>query len=493
MSLRLWILILAAGLSLHARAVDAVCSYAVFYTQDASNSRTASIETVWQVNPVSLHYRKNENGDLVSQIQTDLVFTNETGSIIHEEHYILKTTPAAPGAATAIKILDMQRTSLPPGKVRLQLKLSEPEVKVSQPYIFTDSLLVNPPDNIPFYSNLQLIDTFIDVKKEGIFFKNNRQQIPMPTNFFDDNRKSLNYYTELYQTVKTDTDVFPLRQRIFISRRMQEGVLAGLEKADTLTAGNMLFKSSGHFSLEHLGSGNYYLNAELTNRTGQVVASNSTFFQLINKNPVPMSTVADTAKSTAATPQSMTYLNLDKTFVAKFTLPQLKAILKMLLPVSDPVQTRVITGFLQKPDDIYMRYFIYNYFTAKDKDHPEKAWEEFADRIREINRQFGKGGRNGYETERGFVYLKYGKPDDIVSVPSEPGALPYEVWQYYALGKQSQEGIFLFYQPGFLINDFKLLHSTVTGEVKNPNWKSVLYTNGKAGNNSRADQLIRNR
>jgi hypothetical protein len=39
----------------------------------------------------------------------------------------------------------------------------------------------------------------------------------------------------------------------------------------------------------------------------------------------------------------------------------------------------------------------------------------------------------------------------------------------------------------------KLLHSTLNGELKNPNWRSLLFINGSSSTNSRAEQYIRNR
>ena len=81
-----------------------------------------------------------------------------------------------------------------------------------------------------------------------------------------------------------------------------------------------------------------------------------------------------------------------------------------------------------------------------------------------------------------------------VIMEAEEGALPYEVWQYFTVKTQGQDGVFLFYRPGNMVNDYKLLHTTVTTEVKNLNWRLTLYPNGKTGmRESQAELYLRNR
>ena len=101
---------------------------------------------------------------------------------------------------------------------------------------------------------------------------------------------------------------------------------------------------------------------------------------------------------------------------------------------------------------------------------------------------------NGYENDRGMIYLKYGAPTERVVVENENGAIPYEVWQYNSVPNNTN-AMFLFYRPGFVTNDFKLLHTTVNGEVRNKAWRLSLYRNGEAFDvhNSRAEQYLGNR
>lgn len=182
-------------------------------------------------------------------------------------------------------------------------------------------------------------------------------------------------------------------------------------------------------------------------------------------------------------------LDISKTFTAKYNVAQLRAILKMLLPVSTYPEQEAIRSFLSRPSEDLMRYFVYNFWKSRNSKDPGKAWDNYADLVREVNKLFGKGASPGYETERGMVYLKYGKPNARITVEGETGSLPYEVWQYNAPGQQSRPGVFLFYMPGYMVNDFRLLHSTVTGEISNIAWRSLLYTSGQ-NPGARAEQYL---
>lgn len=71
----------------------------------------------------------------------------------------------------------------------------------------------------------------------------------------------------------------------------------------------------------------------------------------------------------------------------------------------------------------------------KDKDPspntPEnELMQEYYNRVSEVNRRFG-GMREGWETDRGEVYIRFGPPDDIERHPFEVDSRPYEIWYYH--------------------------------------------------------------
>jgi len=65
--------------------------------------------------------------------------------------------------------------------------------------------------------------------------------------------------------------------------------------------------------------------------------------------------------------------------------------------------------------------------------------------------------QDGWKSDRGMIYILYGPPDEIQRGPFEIDRKPYQVWEYYRLGKQ-----FIFYdKSGF--GDYKLDYTYLGG------------------------------
>jgi hypothetical protein len=71
--------------------------------------------------------------------------------------------------------------------------------------------------------------------------------------------------------------------------------------------------------------------------------------------------------------------------------------------------------------------------------------------------------------------LQYGEPNDVVTRVNEPGAFPYEIWQYYTLPDGQSNVRFIFYEPTLVTNNYRLLHSNAIGELQEPRWKMLVY------------------
>ena len=92
-----------------------------------------------------------------------------------------------------------------------------------------------------------------------------------------------------------------------------------------------------------------------------------------------------------------------------------------------------------------------------------------------VDKFYPSGFGYGFESDRGRVFIKYGRPNDVIKVDNEPSAPPYEIWFYNDFPQTNQADVkFLFYAPELGTN-FRLLHSTVRGETNNPQWQLELY------------------
>ncbi len=105
-----------------------------------------------------------------------------------------------------------------------------------------------------------------------------------------------------------------------------------------------------------------------------------------------------------------------------------------------------------------------------------------------VDYTFKSGLGYGFETDRGVIFMKYGKPNNRVEVDTEPAAPPYEIWVYEEFPWTSQNHVkFIFYNPSLAGGHFRLLHSTARNELSNQQWEVELYTDAPQdydGNNS---------
>ena len=493
----LGLLIFSFFITFHTYAIEAVVAHTTFYLPDtAKQGFKPYIELVWQINPRSLHYVRSVKNTLSSIITTDIIFRTDTG-IMREDRYDMQTPPKENEKdVLAMNMLRLHRYGLPAGKITLQFSLTD-ITDTTNRFVYTDTFTIMPPGSA-FYSGIQLLDTVYPATGNNIFQKNNEEQIPMSTNFLGDDKRFLKYYFELYNSSLIPTDEYPLIQHTFISQRENDAALMRFSKYDTIKP-NTVLPCQGSFKITTLTSGNYYINVTLVNRLHRQIAVSSQFYQRYNKSPEKLPD--DTAQNKPAlNVENVTVLDLNKTFIGKYNFAQVRSILKMLIPVTDQTGYQTIKGFLKKPDELYMRYFIYNYFAGINKKDPTAAWLDYIVKVKEVKKLFDAAGTPGYETDRGLIYMRYGKPTQRIKVDNEVGTNPYEVWMYDKLvqtGSQATvgNGTFLFYKPEGSLSDYTLLHSTVPGEIRNPKWRDLLYTSTENKNSysSQAEQYIGNK
>jgi GWxTD domain-containing protein len=61
--------------------------------------------------------------------------------------------------------------------------------------------------------------------------------------------------------------------------------------------------------------------------------------------------------------------------------------------------------------------------------------EEYYLRVNMANQNFSTLNQDGWQTDKGRIFIKFGEPDDIERHPFEIDSKPYEIWRYYTLRK----------------------------------------------------------
>jgi len=92
---------------------------------------------------------------------------------------------------------------------------------------------------------------------------------------------------------------------------------------------------------------------------------------------------------------------------------------------------------LKQPYEERLAYFK-RFWKRMDPD-PEteknELMDEYFQRVNIATESFSTMTTEGWRTDRGRIYIKFGPPDDIERYPFEMGTYPFEIWRYYSLRK----------------------------------------------------------
>lgn len=92
-----------------------------------------------------------------------------------------------------------------------------------------------------------------------------------------------------------------------------------------------------------------------------------------------------------------------------------------------------------KEEDFETRQRAFNEFWAEHDRYPATPENEskalYYARIRHANKYFSVVNREGWETDRGRIYVIFGEPDHVERYPFELSSVPYQVWHYYSLSR----------------------------------------------------------
>lgn len=218
-------------------------------------------------------------------------------------------------------------------------------------------------------------------------------------------------------------------------------------------------------------SGNFELILLVKNKEGEVMFKNKRGIQLLRSGGQVIQDEYFDEKIN--TEQHLT--DPEKTFVRKYDLNTLRKNIAACIPISVEGETTFITDVNREKNPDVLKRFFYNFWYSRNPGNPEAEWLRYAEKLNHVAKNYGTGTLKGYETDRGRIYLVYGEPDELIRLPNEKNALPHEIWSYSRAGGFSNVR-FLFYQPGMVGTQMFLLHSTLSREIINPQWRTFIYT-----------------
>ncbi len=307
-------------------------------------------------------------------------------------------------------------------------------------------------------SDIQLVASFTETEETNVLSKSGYDLLPLLTDFFAPEYSKIAYYFEVYNTVPFfKDDKFIVSH--YIENSQTKTVVSSFAKTKRESAKEII-PVLNVFNIENLGSGDYTIVAEVRNKENEIVVQKKIPF-------TRLSIAADLSK------ENLAEVNYKGTFVEDMEADSLDEYAYCLYPIVSDRENRMIDSQFKNFDDTLKRQFLYSYWFTVDQHSPQLAWEKYKEQVDLVDGMFGTTVKNGYETDRGRIYLKYGPPNNVSDRPNEPSAYPYQIWHYYKIGKFNNKR-FIFYSPDLVTNDYMLLHSDLQGEIQNFKWELEL-------------------
>ena len=469
---QLFLLFFCAGLSLNAHAIRVFIDHQTFY-----NSETGPyIELVFSFDGKSMQAIKNQDGQYIAQANCSIIISIGN-TVVEFAKFNAKSTPSF--LPETSDFMSMERMALEDGIYLLEIEISDANDSTAAPLKLSESIEITHLSDGCFFSDIAFVSAFTSTIQENAFSKAGYDLIPYVSNYYPTSLNGLILYSELYNSRKLlgkdisfaysycITDVFqnemPNTKRII--RAEAEAVIPILHTID----------------ISNLTSGNYKLKLEMLDREGKVVC---TRFRDFSRNKI--------IENSYNPPSG---LDISNTFVASYiNSDSLYAHIQSCLPIAESVERNTIDNILSNANLQTRQSFMYTFWSRRNTTNPEKAWTDYYKEVRAVQKEFGTKIKAGWQTDRGRVYLQYGKPSTRIVRNNDPDYWPFEIWHYYTTNTGMRDRRFLFYNTS-LNYDMELLHSDIPNEVRNYDWKNLVRSRqmndpsstGRIGNNQNQD------
>ncbi len=339
---------------------------------------------------------------------------------------------------------------LAPGRYLLQVFLSDYHDSTKmQPYY--SELNVRSFDGKIALSDVEIASKIITESENSnsLFYKNGLEVYPNPRNIFYENMPVVYYYSEIYNAkgkqLKLDVKLLNSLGRVTYNKTQ---AVKG--------SGNAIVKV-GAAMLKKAASGKYELVLTLREPEGKMIDEQRREFYYVS------SIVSDSNYQIIDAKVNEDFLS------SRFAILS-EAQCDDLFNISKYIATEQEIDMYYKMKDMRQKQeYLFSFWRKRDPDLTTKENEylkEYLDRAEFANKRFKEYRKKGVNTDRGRIYLKYGKPDKIERKQNDYYNKPYMVWEYYNI----EGGVYFIFADVNGLGNYEMLHSTKRGERHDPNW-----------------------
>jgi len=366
--------------------------------------------------------------------------------------------------------LDVKRFALAAGTYKLKIEavdIHDEDNKLEIEKKVEISSYSNPINlsSVQLFGSVTASDPSNPLSKNGLIME------PLTYGFVSPDIQVLNIYTEVYVNI-------PVETINFIRYAIVDGYSNGAGEVAIQKYKKLVGKENEPLLLQlpvtELPSGKYHVLIELFNKNKTILATEKVDF--VRANPE----------------YDIEYwrnYNKDEShsFVADMSEDELNYALRAISAIVYEPKKSLMNFMIKEATLRAQRKFLLDFWNENAPQSPELSYQKYMEVAKAIDIEFNDNVGYGFETDRGYMFLRYGKPNNILSIDTEPDSYPYEIWYYNYLNETNQTNVrFIFYNKTLVHNNYDILHSTCVGERQNPAWEVELYRKGLEVPNSNA-------
>ncbi len=441
-------------------AIDFLFSYSSFQTPE----NEAYLETYIAIPSSSLKL-VDKDGAKKASVEIAIVIS-QGEEVVAFDKYILNSPELNDSVST--NLLDVKRFPLKTGDYNIEVKYKDFNNQTDEG-VYKEDFTINTEKEKVCISDITLLESVKKAEAENDLVKNGLEMSPFVFPYYTNKFTNLKFYCEIYNSNTLEDSTFLVQYYVVPNGQIE--ITNGLRrfKKDKIAPVNIVM---GDFEIADLESGNYKLIVDVRNKQNEILAQKNILFHRNNAEK----------NSLVKTEEFLESVNTENSFVSKMTFEELEYNIGSLEPIVDENQTVVINNLLEGKDVKLMKSYLYNFWQVTNPADPEGGFIQYKNVVDGLEKQYGTMVKRGYETWRGYVFLKYGKPSQVIAQAKfDPGALPYEIWQYYSIANGQSNVKFVFYNRDPGAADMDLIHSDARGEISNNDWEQIIYSKVNSG------------
>jgi GWxTD domain-containing protein len=429
--------------------LDLWLNYACFqYQPDATKSY---VEIYYALERSQLDFFPQEGDYLATVLSLGLLIQDLKGDTVEFRRWeVASTVKSLEEKRRSYMIIDALGTVLSPGDYFLKLTVEDlnskrrgmSEIELEVPDFFEKDLTL---------SQIELAYSMEPETLATKFTKGARKVMPNPSGLFTQKGQMLYFYAEAYNLVFRDT----LEDEYSLSFEVLDKNDEKFKNFGTQTLkkpGGSAIIMSG-INITTLPKGDFKLRITVADPLSSEVAQTTKDFKIWREEITPEEGVLGSLQDE----EEVEKVKKEIRYIAT------RAELKMWDELNLEGKGEFLEDFWRKRDP--------------DPTTPENEFKiEHYRRWNFVNAKFSRyqETNDGWQTDMGRIYVKYGEPDDIERHPYSLDNKPWEKWHYDEIEENftcpRQSGVIFVFadEDGFGV--YRLIHSTAVGEIQNLRW-----------------------